>query len=198
MKYKENQNLSYPPFSIESSLISVVPSFCINRSKTSGVCATWRYSSGFNDRSFIHFAAQTANAHRPNIHDLIQNVFRRWFSQQRKAIRRDELYAPSCQRLTRPAPFAVLYVRTAFYPVGAPSCFSQTVPDTSTDSRAGRGNLIYCSRTVEHFFLIGPENFSFTVVIETSCSCFQSSCTFFFCFQALYITKRWTEVDNSS
>jgi len=130
--------------SVFINLWSVVPSFCINRSKTSGVCATWPFSSGFVDRSFIHFAAQTANAHRPNIHDLIQNVFRRWFSQHRKAIRRDELYAPSCQRLTRPAPFAVLYIRTAFHPVGAPSCFSQTVPDTSTDPRAGRGNLIYC------------------------------------------------------
>lgn len=145
------------------------------------------------DRSFIHFAAQTANAHGPNIHNLIQNVFRRWFSQHRKAIRRDELYAPSCQRLTRPAPFAVLYIRTAFHPVGAPPCFSQTVPDISTDPRAGRGNVIYCSlRTAEHFFLIGPENtknFSFTVVIETSCSCFQSRCILFFCFQALYIKR---------
>ncbi|TGZ50935.1 hypothetical protein DBV15_11020 [Temnothorax longispinosus] len=56
----------------------------------------------------------------PNIHDLIQNVFRRWFSQHRKAIRRDELYAPSCQRLTRPAPFAVLYIYAPLFTQLAP------------------------------------------------------------------------------
>lgn len=100
---------------------------------------------------------------------------------------------------TRPSP--VLYIRAAFHPVGAPSCFSQTVPDSSTSGLRvrRRGNLIYCPRTAKRFFLIGPENtanFSFTVVIGTSCSCFQSGCTLFVCLQALRRTLYTTNRDR--
>lgn len=143
-----------------------------------------------NRRSIFHLFCRS-NGERPNIHDLIQNVFRWWFSQHRKAIRLDELYAPSCQRLTRPASFslslslAVLYIRTAFHPVGAPSCFSQTVSDTSTGLRTGKGNLIYCPRTAEHFSLIGPRTFLSRSLSRQVALVSESGCTLFR-FQALY------------
>lgn len=74
-------------------------------------------------RSILHPFCRS-NGERPNIHDLIQNVFRWWFSQHRKAIRRDELYAPSCQRLTRPASPSLFLSPSYIYA----SLFTQLAP----------------------------------------------------------------------
>lgn len=113
------------------------------------------------DRSIDPCRLRQLNDERPrteHIHDLIRNMFRRWFSQHRKAILRDELYAPSCQRLTRPAPlctYTCLTYAPSFHPVGAPSCFSQTVPDTSTGPFGWKRKLdLLPANRAEHFSFI--------------------------------------------
>lgn len=74
---------------------------------------------------------------------------RRWFSQYRKTFLGDELYSPSCQRLTRPAPFLPPCSRR-FSPRSAPRrALAKHCLDTSTRrSFCPRGNLIYCPPVV--------------------------------------------------
>jgi len=132
----------------------------------------------------------------PSSHDLIRNIpFRRWFSQYRKAILRDELYAPSCQRLTRPTPYTPVYmpyIRTAFHPVGAPSCFSQTVSDTSSDPWAWKRKLDLLRPYAEHrrarFSFIWPASGNLPLDLPSCPSIskvLQSIPSFFRCFEII-------------
>lgn len=113
------------------------------------------------DRSMFHPFCRLNDERPPTerFETAFRTCLRRWFSQYRKTFRGDELYSPSCQRLTRPAP-SYPYVRTAFHPGSAPrralAKHYRTLPPVFPSNE---GNLIYCLPTTGHFFVATARTF---------------------------------------
>lgn len=135
-----------PSLFVRAQAKSLPAPFQVNRSRMS--CdrrATWRGSvpdSPIDPSSILPRERRTPTDRTWSTGTLFRTCFAGGF--HRKAIRRDELYAPSCQRLTRrtgPLPFGpprLTYVcvyartRTAFHLASAPrgALAKQRQPDT--------------------------------------------------------------------